>query len=127
MLNCEPLLMCRSPFLKEVSRQLKPQVFARPRIKDNQRAGAGTSGLSGVMYTEARAVKQAARVREHMPAACFIDVKMNRLLANRTLGSQWMKSTSSQKLYEFGHPYQQVPHYPLRSTARLGNSSIASK
>src|SRR3974377_1710959 len=119
--------MCRSLFLKEVSRQLKTQVFARPRIKDNEPAGAGTSGLSGVMYTEARAVKQSARVREHMPAACFIDVKVNRLLANRTLGSQWMKATSSQKLYEFGHPYHQVPHYPLRRTARLGNSSIASK
>jgi hypothetical protein len=86
-------------------------VFARLRIKDNQRAGAGTLGLSGVMYTEARAVKQSARVREHMPAACFIDMKVHRLLANRTLGSQGMKSTSSQKLYEFRHPYQQVPHY----------------
>jgi hypothetical protein len=113
--------------LEEVSWQLKPQLFARSWIKDNQRAGARTFRLSGVMHTDARALKQLARVREHMPAACFIDVKVNRLLANRTLGSQWMKSTSSQELYEFGHPNQQVPHYPLRSTARLDNSSIAAK
>jgi hypothetical protein len=38
------------------------------------------------MYTKARVLKQSARVREHMPAACFIDVKANRLLANRTSG-----------------------------------------
>jgi hypothetical protein len=97
-------MMRRSFLFEQRIRQLKAQVFIRPGIKNHRHSGARTFYPTDEMHVKPAAVKEAARMRQEMPAACLIDVKANRLLADRALGQHRVKSPSSYQLYEFGNP-----------------------
>jgi hypothetical protein len=73
-------------------RQLKAPLFVRPRIEDHRHAGAKTLDLADEVHAKPAPFIESTRMRERMPAARFIDVKVNGLLANRTSREQWMKS-----------------------------------
>jgi hypothetical protein len=67
---------------------------------------------------------------EDVAAAGFIDVEADHLLADRTLGSDRVKSLPAQQFYELDDPYEDVPHVPspkaqIRKTLHLNEIMTA--
>jgi hypothetical protein len=60
---------------------------------------------------------------EHMAPACFIDMEVNRLLANRTLGQERAEPPSTQKFYKLQNPYKLVRHRQRLNFRRILDDS----
>jgi hypothetical protein len=85
-------------------------MLVRARIEHGAGAGADALHLGRVVLAKSTPLVQAARMREHVAAARFIDVKANHLLADRALGGDRVKSPPAQELDELHDPYGNVPH-----------------
>ena len=104
-------------------------MFVGPGIEEHQRAGAETFDSTDIVFAKAAPFVQAARVSEDMSAARSVDMEVNCLLANRTLGEKRVKSPPNQQLYELHNPYRYMSHGspPTRFPATLDNTSIRPK
>jgi hypothetical protein len=79
--------------------QLETLMFIGVRIEDHERAGAETFDLADVVLAKPAPLIQSARVCEDMAPACSIDMKVNRLLTDRTLCEKRVRSPPNQQLY----------------------------
>jgi hypothetical protein len=86
--------------------QLEALMFLGARIKHHQCTGAEAFELADVMPAKPAPLIQAARVCEHMTPARSIDMEVNRLLADWTLGAKRVKSPPTEQLYELHDPYR---------------------
>jgi hypothetical protein len=85
-------------------------MLVRTRIEHGAGAGADALHLGRVVLAKSTPLVQAARMREHVAAARFIDVKANHLLTDRALGGDRVKSPPAQEFDELHDPYGNVPH-----------------
>ena len=86
--------------------QLEPLMFVGPGIEEHQGAGTEAFEPTDVVFAKAAPLVQAARVSEDMSAARSVDMEVNCLLANRTLGEKRVRSPPNQQLYELHNPYR---------------------
>ena len=61
-------------------------MFVGAGIEQHQRAGAETFDPADIVSAKPASLVQPARVSEHMASACSIDMEVDALLADRTLG-----------------------------------------
>jgi hypothetical protein len=85
-------------------------MFVGPGIEQHQRAGAEAFDPTNVVLAKAAPFVQSARVSEDMSPARSVDMEVNCLLANRTLGEKRVRSPPKQQLYEFHNPYSEMSH-----------------
>jgi hypothetical protein len=90
--------------------QLKTLMFVGVRIEDHARAGTETFDLADVMLAKPAPLVQSARVCKDMSPACSIDVEVNRLLADGTLGEKRVNSPPNQQLYQLHNPHMEMSH-----------------
>ena len=82
----------------------------RAGIEEHQRAGTEAFEPTDVVFAKAAPLVQAARVSEDMSAARSVDMEVNCLLANRTLGEKRVRSPPNQQLYELHNPHIEMSH-----------------
>ena len=104
-------------------------MFVGPGIEEHQGAGTEAFEPTDVVFAKAAPLVQAARVSEDMSAARSVDMEVNCLLANRTLGEKRVRSPPNQQLYELHNPHVEMSRVtpPTPIPGRLGNSSTGSK
>jgi hypothetical protein len=124
MAQQSPSAVRRSRLVKERERQLEALMLVRARIEHRAGAGADALHLGRVVLAKPAPLVQAARMREHVAAACLVNVEANHLLADRTLGGDRVKSPPSQQLYELHYPYGNVPHGLSSQIQTEENTSI---
>jgi len=91
--------------LKQGIRQLKALMFVGAGIKDHQRTRTETFNFADGVLAKPTPVVEAASMCEDMSPAGSVDVEVDRLLTDRTLRKQRMKSPPNQQLYELRNPY----------------------
>jgi hypothetical protein len=81
-------------------------MFIWARVKDHQGARTDAFDLGDVMNAKATSFIQSARVCKYVAATGSIDVQLDALTANRTLGVKGVRSSPAHQLYEFHKPYR---------------------
>jgi hypothetical protein len=85
-------------------------MFIWMRIKDHEGARTDAFDLGHVMNAKVTPFVQSARVCEYVAAPGSIDVQLDALTANGTLGVKGVRSSPAEQLYKFHKPYRQVSH-----------------
>jgi hypothetical protein len=85
-------------------------MFVGAGIEEHQRAGAETFEPTDVVFAKPAPLVQSARVSDDMSPAGSIDMEVNCLLADRTLGEKRVRSPPKEQLYEFHNPYSEMSH-----------------
>ena len=81
-------------------------MFVGAGIEQHQRAGAEAFDPTDVVFAKPAALVQPARVSNDVSPACAIDMEVDALPADRTLGEQRVKSPPNQQLYGLDNPYR---------------------
>jgi hypothetical protein len=92
--------------LKKRIRQFKALMFVGVRIENHPRVRAETFDLRDVVHAKSTAFIEPAGVGKDVPAAGFVDMELDPLLANGTLRANGMRSPPPQHLDEFHKPYR---------------------
>ena len=90
---------------EQIARQLEVLTLAWVRIEQLWATRGDTFHVGGVMRGKPRPFVQHPSMGEHVPAAGFIDVETDDLLADRTLRRQGVKPPPAKQLEELDDPY----------------------
>lgn len=81
-------------------------MFVGTRVKDHSSVGAETFDFGDIVHANSATLIKPTCVRNHMAAAGSVDVELDALTTNRTLGVERVRSAPAQQLYEFHKPYR---------------------
>jgi hypothetical protein len=86
--------------------QLEVLMFVGTGVEDHERTRTQAFDLADRVLAKATPLIKAARVCEDVSPASSVDVKVDRLLTDRTLCEKRVKLPPHQQLYELRNPYR---------------------
>jgi hypothetical protein len=81
-------------------------MFVGAGIEDHQSTRTKTFDPADGMLAKPTTIVEAARMCKDVSPAGSVDVEMDGLLTDRTLGEKRVKSLPNQQLYELRYPYR---------------------